>query len=131
MNFQIQEKPRKYYILLSTKKPEIISVHGTPLSTSSLEKLPVVIMHSQLKFENHITESCLKLNKKTRKALCHISSFTSIKKRRKLMKTFIQSQFNYFLLIEIPHSGTLNNKISPFHERALKTFYSDYKSSFN
>ena len=29
------------------------------------------------------------------------------------------------------HSRALNNKINRLHERALKIFYSDYKSSFN
>ena len=29
------------------------------------------------------------------------------------------------------HSKTLNNKINSIYERALKTVYSDYKSSFN
>ena len=29
------------------------------------------------------------------------------------------------------HSRILNNKINRLHERALRTVYSDYKSSFN
>ena len=29
------------------------------------------------------------------------------------------------------HSRTLNNKINPLHERALRVVYFDYKSSFN
>ena len=29
------------------------------------------------------------------------------------------------------HSRTLNNKINRIHERALRTVYSDYNSSFN
>ena len=29
------------------------------------------------------------------------------------------------------HSRTLNNKINCIHERALRTVYSDYESSFN
>ena len=55
----------------------------------------------------------------------------SLEKRRTLMKAFIESQFNYCPLIWMLHSRTLNNKINRIHERALRTVYSDYNSSFN
>ena len=55
----------------------------------------------------------------------------SLEKRRIVMKTFVESQFNYCPLIWMLHSKTLNNKINRLHERALKSAYSDYKSSFN
>ena len=55
----------------------------------------------------------------------------SLEIRRKLMKAFIESQFNYCLMIWMLHSRTLNYKINRIHERALRTVYSDYKSSFN
>lgn len=37
------------------------------------------------------------------------------------MKAFIESQFNYSLLIWMLYPKTLNNKINPIHERALRT----------
>ena len=55
----------------------------------------------------------------------------SLEKRRIVMKTFVESQFNYCPLIWMLHSRTLNNKINRLHERALRIVYSDYKSSFN
>ena len=54
----------------------------------------------------------------------------SLEKRRIVMKTFIESQFNYCLLIWMFHLRTMNNKINRLHERALKIVYSDFKSSF-
>ena len=54
----------------------------------------------------------------------------SLKKRRIIMKTFVESQFDYCPLIWMLHSRTLNNKINRLHERALRIVYSDYKSSF-
>ena len=116
-------------ILLSTNKLEIVSIDGIPLAASSHEKLLGVTIDSELKFENHITEICLKVSKKIN-ALCRISSFMSLEKRRTLMKAFIESQFNYCSLIWMLHSITLNNKINHIHERALRTVYSDYNSSF-
>ena len=55
----------------------------------------------------------------------------SLEKRRTLMKAFIESQFSYCPLIRMLHSRTLNNKINRIQERALRTVYSDYNSSFN
>ena len=85
---------------------------------------------SEFKFENHITEISLKVSKKIN-AHCRISSFMSLEKRRTLMKAFIESQFNYCPLIWMFHSRTLNNKINRIQDRALRTVYSDYNSSFN
>ena len=53
-----------------------------------------------------------------------------LEKRRIAMKTFIESQFNYCLLIWMFQSRTMNNKINRLHERALRIVYSDFKSSF-
>ena len=47
------------------------------------------------------------------------------------MKAFIESQFDYYPLIWMLHSRTLNNEINRIYEKALRTIYSDYKSSFN
>ena len=52
------------------------------------------------------------------------------RKRRIVMKTFIESQFNYCPLIWMFHSRTINNKINRLHERALRIVYSDFKSTF-
>ena len=56
--------PEKCHILLSMKKHEIVSTYGIPLAASSNEKLLGVTTDSELKFDNHITEFCLKDGKK-------------------------------------------------------------------
>ena len=129
-NNHLKANPGKSHILLSSKKPEIVSVDGISIAASSHEKLLGVIIDSELKFENHITELCLKVSKKIN-ALCRISSFMSLEKRRTLMKAFIESQFNYCPLIWMLHSRTLNSKINRIHEIALRTVYFDYNPSFN
>ena len=60
-----------------------------------------------------------------------VTGYMSLEKRRIVLKTFVESQFNYCPLIWMLHSRTLNDKINSFHERALRVVYSDYKSSFN
>ena len=122
-NNHLKANPGKSHILHSSKKPDIVSVDGIPLAVSSREKLLGVIVNSELKFGNRITELCLKVSKKFN-ALCRISSSTSLEKRRTLMKVFIESQFNYCPLIWMLRSRTLNNKINHIHERALRTVYS-------
>ena len=50
--------------------------------------------------------------------------------RRLLMKTFVESQFNYYTLIWRFYASRLNNKINNVHEKALIIVYFDYKSTF-
>ena len=88
-----------------------------------------IINFSELKFEDHIKEFCLKVGKKIN-ALCHISSYMSLENCRALMKAFIESQFNYCSLIWMLRSRTLNNKINHIHEKALRPLYPDYNSFF-
>ena len=55
----------------------------------------------------------------------------ALEKGKTLMKAFIGLQFNYCPLIWKLHSRTQNNKINRIHQRALRTVYSEYNSSFN
>ena len=61
---------------------------------------------------------------------CRFRNYMSFDKRHMVMKAFLESQFNYYLLIWMFHSRTSNNKINRLHERALRIVYSEYKSSF-
>ena len=128
-NNHLKANPGKSHILLGTNKFEIVSIDGVPLAASSHEKFVGVTIDSELKLENHIKKLCLKVDKKN-KVLCHMSSSMSLEKRRTLMKAFIESQFNYCPLIWMLRSRALNNKINHIHERALRTVYSNYNSSF-
>ena len=61
-------------------------------------------------------------------ALGRIAIYMSLEKRHVLMKTFIESRFNYCALILMFHSRTINNKINRLHERALRIVYFDFRS---
>ena len=79
-NNHLKANPGKSHILLSTKKPEIVSIDDLiSLTTSSHEKLLGLTIDSELKSENHITELCLKVSK-TLSILCRISSSVSLEK---------------------------------------------------
>ena len=53
------------------------------------------------------------------------------RKRRTIMKAFINSQFGYCPLVWMFHSRQLNNRINKIHERALRIVYNDFSSTFN
>ena len=117
--------PGKCHILLGTKNAIDVHLEGACITSSSCEKLGITI-DSDLKFDKHISDLCDKCSKKIN-ALCRVTDM-SLDKRRIVMKTFVESQFNYCPLIWMLHSRTLNNKINRLHERALRIVYSDYKS---
>ena len=84
---------------------------------------------SKLNFNEHVTNLCKKGNQKLH-ALARISKLLSQEKLRLIMKTFIESQFNYCPLVWMFHSRTLNTKINKLHERALRLVYKDENLTF-
>ena len=61
--------------------------------------------------------------------LLNLARNMSLKKRRTLMKAFIESHFNYCPLILMFHSRIMNNKINRIHERALRLVFHDLSPS--
>ena len=51
-------------------------------------------------------------------------------KRRLVIKTFFESQFNYCPLLWMFCDRSLNHKINRLHERSLRLAYNDYSSTF-
>ena len=112
---------------MSSKTPTDVSIGNAPLKTSTKETLLGILIDSELSFDQHVSSICSKASKKLH-SLGRIATFMSFKKRRTLMKAFIESQFNYCPLIWMFHSGIMNNKINRIHERALRLVYSDHVS---
>ena len=90
-------------------------LEGTCITSSSCEKLLGITINSDLKFDKHISDLCNKVSKKIN-ALCRVTSYMSLEKRRIVMKTLAKSQCNYCPLIQMLHSKTLNNEINRLHE---------------
>ena len=85
---------------------------------------------SELSFDQHVSSICSKASKKLH-VLGRTATFMSFKKRRTLIKAFIESQFNYCPLIWMFHSRIMNNKINRINEKGLRLVYSDHVSSFD
>ena len=111
--------PGKCHLLLSTKSSEVVSIDGMQITSSTAETLLGITIDSELNFENHLSAICNKVSRKIN-ALGRIANYMPLEKRRIVMKTFIQSQFNYCPLIWMFHSRTIYNKINRLHERALR-----------
>ena len=92
-------------------------------------KLLGVIIDQNLDFEEYITSLLKKGNQKLH-ALMRISKYLTKDKLRLIMKTFIESQFNYCPLIWMCHSRDLNQKINKLHERALRVVYKNSDLTF-
>ena len=94
----MKANPGKYHQLLSTKSPKVASIDGMQITSRTAETLLGITICSELNFENHLSPICNKVSKKIN-ALPRIASYMSIENRRIVIKTFIESQFNYCPLI--------------------------------
>ena len=92
-------------------------------------KLLGVNIDKNLNFNEHVTNLVKKGNQKLH-ALMRIAKFLSEDKLKLIMKTFIESQFNYCPLVWMCHSRILNNKINRLHERALRVVYKNSDMTF-
>ena len=63
-------------------------------------------------------------------ALSRVMPYMSLSKKKKLLSSFFNSQFNYCPLIWMLHSRFINNKINCLHEMCLRLLYGDQSSSF-
>jgi hypothetical protein len=99
------------------------------LESEDVVKLLGIYIDKKLNFNHHINVILKKANSKLH-ALMRVSKFLRREKLRLLLKSFIESQFNYCPLIWMCHSRALNNKINKLHERALRLVYKDKSLTF-
>ena len=118
-NNYMKANPVQCHLLFSTKTPEVVSIDGTQITSSTAETLLGITINSELKFENQLSAICNKVSRKIN-ALGRIASYMSLEKSQIMMKAFIESQFNYCPLIWMFHSRTINEKINRLHEKALR-----------
>ena len=121
----------KCHMLLSENcsHKSVVKVDNEEIVATQCEKLLGVNIDGKLTFEKHINTLCEKARRKVQ-ALSRVANYIDFDKRRVLMKSFIQSQFNYCPLIWMMHSRKLENKINKIHERSLRIVYNDSNASF-
>ena len=92
-NNHMKVNPGKSHILLSTKNAIDVHLEGV---VSSCENFLGITIDSDLKFEKYISDLCDNVSKKIN-ALSRVTSYMSFEKRRIEIKTFVESQFTYYL----------------------------------
>ena len=82
----------------STKSSQVVSIDGIQITSSTAETLLCITIDSELNYKNHLSGICNKVRTKIY-FLGQIANYVSLEKRRIMMNTFIESQFNYCPLI--------------------------------
>ena len=91
---------------------------------SSKQKLLGLGIYRNLNFNEYVCSLCRKAGTKL-SVLARLSNLISFKKGLILLKTCIEFQFAYCLLIWIFHCRKVNNKINHLHECSLRIVYKD------
>ena len=120
----------KCHLIIVNGNENKIKIGNQEIAESKSVKLLGVTIDNKLDFNEHVTSILKKANQKLH-ALARIAKYLEPYKLRVVMKTFIDSQFNYCPLTWMFHSRILNNKINKLHERALRIVYKTTHLSFN
>ena len=118
-----------FNIIVCNQNNHSITLGNEKIDTIDTVELLGVTIDKNLNFTEYATKLCKKGNQKLH-ALARISKYLKEDKLKIIMKTFIQSQFNYCPLVWMFHNRTLNHKIHKLHERALRLFYKDEDLTF-
>ena len=116
----------KCHLLISGNKNEYMWAkldEDIVWESNDVELLGVTI-DNNLRFDKHVSNICLKANRKL-SALTRVAKFVPFKKRHIIFKVFIESQFKYCPLVWMFHGRQINDKINKLHERALRIVYND------
>ena len=85
--------PDKCHILLNTKNPISVLLEGACTAYNLCEKLLGITIDSDLKFGEHISDLCNKVNKNIN-ALFRVTGYVSLEKCRIVIETFVELPFN-------------------------------------
>ena len=126
---QMKGNTEKCHLIMSTNKSFNFQLGGSLIERSDCEKMLGVKIDYKLNFDNHVKTLCSKANNKLRE-LARATPYMSAEKKKILMNSFFNAQFNYYPLIWMLHSRRNNNVISNLHERCLRLIYNDKNSPY-
>ena len=63
-NNHMKANPGKCHLLLSTKSPEVVSIDGVQIKSSTAETLLGITIDSELNFDNRQSAKCNKVSRK-------------------------------------------------------------------
>ena len=130
--FQVNEMKSnndKCHLIIINHENNVISIGDEEITVSKSVELKGVTIDNKLNFSEHVTKICNKANQKLH-ALARIAKYLDPNKLKIIMRTFIESQFNYCPLTWMFHSRKLNNRINKFHQRALQLVHRNSNLNF-
>ena len=119
----------KCHLIIVNNQDNDTKIGNDVITSGNSVKLLGVTIDNKLNFNEHVDNICKKANNKLQ-ALVRIAKYSSPHKLRIIMKTFIESQFNYCPVTWMFHSRQLNSKINKLHERALRVVHKNPNLTF-
>ena len=113
----------------SSEEDAAIQIEQSIIKSTKVKKLLEIHTDCKLKFDTHVDTICKKAHRKLT-PLSRITNYMELPKRRILMNPVFKAQFNYFPIIWMFHSCSLNNKINSLHEQCLRIIYNNKHSNF-
>ena len=130
-NYMVLNPGKCHFLTLGFNKPfSDFSFENTIIKNVTEEKIQGIVIDNNLNFKSHMKKICEKANQKL-SALARISKLTTPTQRKKLINSFINSQFTYCPLIWMFSSKGCYKRINKIHERSLRLILNDYESSFD
>ena len=126
---QLKGNTGKCHLIVSSDDSTEIQVGESVIKNTTCEKLLGIKIDNKLTFDEHISGLCKKAANKLR-ALARVTSYMSLPKKKLLLNSFFNAQFNYCPLVWMLHSRSNNNKIKHLHERCLRIVFQDKQSSY-
>ena len=91
---QMKDNTEKFHLIMRTDKSVNFKLGGSLIERSDCEKMLGVKIDYKLNFEEHEKTLCSKANNKLR-ALARTTTYMSDRKKKILMNSFFNAQFNY------------------------------------
>ena len=108
----------KCHLIMSTDQSVNFQPGGSLIERSDYEKISGVKIDYKLDFDEHVKTLCSKANNKLR-ALARATPYMSVEKKKILMNSFFNAQFNYYPIVWMLHSRRNKNIIWNLNERRL------------
>ena len=126
---EMKSNDDKCHLIVANENNVSITLGNECIEAEDSVKHLGIKIDKNLNFNAHVSDLIRKGNQKLH-ALARMSRYINQDKLKIIMKTFIQSQFNYGSLTWMFHSRILNNKINKLHERALRLVYKNENLTF-
>ena len=113
----MKAKPGNCHLVISGSDEVKICIENYNIKSNKCEKRLGIKIH-KLNFCNHIDEICKNAGEKINE-LSRVNSYMDLAKRRMSLNAFFLSQFSYYQLVWMFHSGDKSNKINRLHANHL------------